>query len=139
MIFARGVEGRAFDRDRAADMVSSLRTLLESPEDIAGRTNELRTVAAAASSWAEAAPAPSVELRVAVALRSAAGELRAYSLRPTQGHLSAAEKHLDTADAALAGEPVNNNPTDALRDQLENLQRSHQEQVQEVDEALDEF
>jgi predicted nucleic acid-binding protein len=134
-----GVEGRSFDRDLASEMVSSLRALLVSPEDLAGRTEELRAVAAEAASWAEAAPAPSVELRVAVALRSAAGELRAYSLRPTDRHLLAAEKHLDTAEAALAGEPVHNNPTDALRDQLENLQRSHQEQQLEVDEALEDF
>jgi len=97
------------------------------------------TVATEAASWAEVAPAPSVELRVAVALRSAAGELRAYSLRQEDRHLRAAEKQLDTAEAALDGEPVHNNPTDALRDQLENLQRSHQEQQLEVDEALEDF
>lgn len=135
----RGVEGRAFDRDLASEMVASLRALLDSPEQLSGSTEELRTVATEAASWAEVAPAPSVELRVAVALRSAAGELRAYSLRQEDRHLRAAEKHLDTAEAALAGEPVHNNPTDALRDQLENLQRSHQEQQLEVDEALEDF
>jgi hypothetical protein len=135
----RGIEGDPFDHDLASEMVSSLRALLDSPQDLTGRTEELRTVAAAAASWAEAAPAPSLELRVAVALRSAAGELRAYSLRPADRHLKAAELQLDSAAAALAGEPVHNNPTDALRDQLDNLQRSHQEQQLEVDEALEDF
>jgi len=135
----RGIEGRSFDHDLASRMESSLRALLDSPEDLPGCTDELRSVAATAASWAEAAPAPSAELRIAVALRSAAGELRAYSLRPADRHLQVAGRHLDTAAAALAGEPVHNNPTDALRDQLDNLQRSHQEQQLEVDEALEDF
>jgi hypothetical protein len=72
-------------------------------------------------------------------LRSAAGELREYSLRPADRHLKAAAQELDSAAAALAGEPVRNNPTDALRDQLDNLQRSHQEQQLAVDEELEGF
>jgi hypothetical protein len=131
-----GVAGRTFDHELASRMAASMRDLLATPDDLANHTNELRTLTATAASWAAAAPAPSIELRAAVALRSAAGELRTYALQPSNRHLHAAELHLDTAEAALAGEPIPNDPTGALRDQIDNLQRSHQEQLQEIDEAL---
>ena len=90
----------------------------------------------AAAAWADAAPSPSAELRAAVAIRSAAGDLRSYATRGSQMSLASAKRNLDTARAALAGEPTGTAPTDAVRDRLENLQRGQQERYQDVEEEL---
>jgi hypothetical protein len=132
----KGVEGRSFDRRAATQMVSALASLIEYPDQIPSRVEDLRTFAATAASWAESAPSPSVELRASVALRGAAGELRAHALRPSSSHLNKAQRQVDEARAALAGEDLRNDPTSAVRDRLENLQRSQQERQLEVDEEL---
>jgi hypothetical protein len=69
-----------------------------------------------------------------VALRSAADELRSYGLRRSDRHLSNASRYLRQARAALEGEEIRNDPTGAVRDRLENLQRSQEEKLLELDE-----
>jgi hypothetical protein len=132
----QGVYGTSLDREMASQMLGSMRALVNAPDQLTGHTEDLRTVAQTASEWARSAPAPSAELRAAVALRSAAGELRSYALEPSDRYLGNATRHLDDAEAALAGEETRNDPTGAVRDQIENLQRSHQEKLQEVQEEL---
>ncbi len=72
-----------------------------------------------------------------MALRGAASELRGYALDEDAGHLARARQELDRARAGLAGEPASGTAaTDAVRQQLDNLQRSQQEQRQRLDEEL---
>jgi hypothetical protein len=131
-----GVAGRPFEPELAARMASSMQELVGHPEGIAGHRDELATIAATAASWAEAAPSPSVALTVAVALRAAAAELRGYPASSAAASLAAAQRHLERARAALAGEPVGASPVDAVRDRLDNLQSGQQERLQEVEEEM---
>jgi hypothetical protein len=131
-----GISGRALDPKMATRMVTSLQELVDFPEAIPDHIDDLKTMAATAASWADAAVSPSAELRAAVALRSAARDLRSYASRPSPHFLSSAQRNLDTARSALAGDPGGTAPTDAVRDRLENLQRGHQEHYQELEEEL---
>ena len=131
-----GVDRRSFEPDTATHMVTAMQELVDHPEGIRDHTDELRAMAATAASWADAAHSPSPELRAAVALRSAAGELREYGLRGSQLALANAARHLDAARSALAGEVTGTAPTDAVRDRLDNLQRGQQERYQELEEEL---
>lgn len=132
-----GVEGRSLDRAAARKMVSAMQALLDKPETIADHFDDLKTFAATAASWAQAAESPSPELHAAVSLRSAAAELREHALGPSPVHLTRAQRSLDQARNALADEaPAPGLATDAVRDRLENLQRSQQERYQEVAEEL---
>ena len=131
-----GVSGRALDPEMAARMVVSLQALVDHPEEIPNHVDDLKTVATTTAAWAAAARSPSTELRIAVSLRSAAGDLRSYGVQPSQMSLSSARRNLEAARGALAGDPVGTAPTDAVRDRLENLQRGQQERYQEVQEEL---
>jgi len=132
-----GVVGVAFDHDGAARMVDALQMLLEAPDRIGDHVDDLRTFGETAAAWARQAPAPSPELRAAVALRGAAAELRGYAVDGDAGQLTRAQRELDRARGALAGEPASGTAaTEAVRDQLDNLQRSQQEQLQRLDEEL---
>jgi hypothetical protein len=134
----QGVEGRAFDRKTAERMLASLVALLEAPEDITEHTDDLRTMSATAASWAEAAASPSFELKVAVALRGAAVDLREYGLRASPAALKSASRNLDAARSALSGaQTPGSPPIDAVRDRMENLQRSQQERAQDIEEEID--
>ena len=137
-----GVTGSGLDPDLARQMIAAMNELLNSPETISAHVEDLKTFTATAASWAAAAPSPSTELRVAVALRKAAGELRAQALSPSTVHLMRARRYIavatDALDFAAAG-PGGPGPglaTDAVRDRLENLQQSQQERYQELDEEL---
>jgi hypothetical protein len=131
-----GVAGRRFEPELATRMASSMQELIDHPEGIADHRDELATIAATAASWAEAAPSPSVALSVAVALRAAAADLRGYQASSTVASLGSAQRNLDRARAALAGEPIGASPVDAVRDRLDNLQSGQQERAQEVDEEM---
>jgi len=131
-----GVEGHVFDRRLAERTVASLEDMVAFPDRIPDAVDDLKTISATAAAWAQAAPSPSIELRVAVALRSAAGELRSYGLRPSDRQLSNASRHLREARSALSGEQISNDPTGAVRDRLENLHRSHREKELELAEEL---
>jgi hypothetical protein len=137
-----GVTGRALDRHLAFQMIDAMDSLLVSPETIPDHVGELKTFAATAAAWADAAPSPSTELRVAVALRKAAGELRSQALSPSTVHLMRARRYLGVAEDALefaamgGGGPGPGLATDAVRDRLENLEQAQQERYQELDEEL---
>jgi hypothetical protein len=132
-----GVEGIAFDHAGAAQMAEALQMLVDAPDRITDHVADLRTFGETAAAWARQAPAPSPELRAAVALRGAASELRSYALDNDAGHLARARQELDRARAGLAGEPASGTAaTEAVRQQLDNLQRSQQEQIQRLDEEL---
>jgi hypothetical protein len=130
------VAGRRFEPELATRMASSMQELIDHPEGIADHRDELATIAATAASWAEAAPSPSVALSVAVALRAAAADLRAYQASSTVASLDSAQRNLDRARATLAGEPIGASPVDAVRDRLDNLQSAQQERTQEVEEEI---
>ena len=131
-----GAVGRRFDPDLAARLVASLQELADRPERIAAHRDELKTIAATAAAWADAAPSPSPELTCAAALRGAAGDLRSYALRPSPGALVAAGSQLERARRALSGEPPAGSAVDAVRDRLGNLQSGQQERLQEIEEQL---
>lgn len=132
-----GVDGLAFDHAGAARMADALQMLIDAPERITDHVADLRTFGETAAAWARQAAAPSPELRAAVALRGAASELRGFALDEDAGHLERARQELDRARAGLAGEPASGTAaTDAVRQQLDNLQRSQQEQRQRLDEEL---
>lgn len=138
----QGVSGRTLDRDLALQLIAAMDDLVTSPETIPEHVDDLKTIAVTAAAWADAAPSPSAELRAAVALRRAAGELRTQALRPSTVHLMRARQHLeDATDALQAG--VNGTDgsgpglaTDAVRDRLENLQQAQQERYLEVEEEI---
>ncbi len=138
-----GVTGRALDRDLALQMIDAMDGLLNAPDTIPDHIEDLKTFSATAAAWADAAPSPSSELRAAVAIRKAAGELRAQATRPSTTHLMRARRYLDVASDAIRfaatgpGGPGPGLATDAVRDRLENLQQSQQERYQELDEELD--
>ena len=138
-----GVTGRSLDRDLALQMINAMDGLLETPETIPDHTDDLKTFAATAAAWADAAPSPSSGLRAAVASRKASGELRAQATRPSTVHLIRASRYLDVASDAIRfgdagpGGPGPGLATDAVRDRLDNLQQGQQERYQELDEELD--
>jgi hypothetical protein len=137
-----GVVGSSVDRDQAQRMIAAMNDLLETPETITDHVDDLKVFAETTAAWAQAAPSPSHDLHLAVSLRRAAGELRSYALRSSPVHLMRARRYLDESHGSLAGgTPGAGGPgpglaTGAIRDQLNNLQQSQQEQQQEVDEAL---
>jgi hypothetical protein len=138
----QGVDGRALDTETARHMTTVMRDLIDTPDVITDHGDDLRVMAETAASWAAAAPAASRELHVAVCLRSAAGDLRTYALRPSELLLSRARRQLEQAQISLDGDvdasgtPVPHLATDGLRDQLQNLEQAQQEQQLQLDEAL---
>lgn len=137
------VTGKDLDRDIARQMISAMEDLLAAPDTISGHTEDLKTFAATAASWADAAATPSAELHAAVALRQAAGALREYSLTPRKIELERTRRLLFAARSSLAsgtegtgGGQGSGLAVGAVRDRIENLQQSHQEKIQEVNEEL---
>lgn len=136
------VAGSSLDVGQADGMIAAMENLLAAPDTISDHVEDLQFFAATAASWAKAAPSPSSDLHLAVSLRQAAGELRSYALRSSPVHLMRARRYLEESRDGLAGSeggtggPGPGLATGAIRDQLNNLQQSQQEQQQEVDEAL---
>ncbi len=137
-----GVVGEALDSDTARHMVTVMEDLVEFPDSISDHVADLRIMADTAASWAAAAPPASRELHIAVSLRSAAGDLRDYALRPSQSILMRADRRLEQAQNSLDGGLEGDGTaepqlvTDGLRDQLQNLEQAQREQQQQFDEAL---
>ncbi len=120
-----------------------MEALLAEPETISAHLADLKIFAATAASWAEAAPTPSADLHVAVAIRRAVGELRGYALSPSDIRLMRTRRLLAAARSSLdgvgSGGVSGNGPglaVGAVRDRIDNLQQSHQERLQEIDEEL---
>lgn len=138
----QGVEGRTLEPGTAKSMIDVMDGLVEYPESISDHVDDLRIMVGTSAAWAAAAAPASRELHIAVSLRSAAGDLRAYALRPSQSLLMRARRRLDQARSSLeggSGDGGTDEPrlvTDGLRDQLQNLEQAQREQQQQVDEAL---
>lgn len=132
-----GVEGRALDRQAAERAIEALQQLIDSPVSIPAHQEDLRQISSSAAAWADAAPSPSQDLRVAVSIRSAAGELRSYAIRPRELHLTVAQRKLDDARAAFEEDAPTGGAAGAIRDRLENLQRSQQERIQSYQDTVD--
>ncbi len=129
-----GVEAAPLDRGAAAAAIRELRAMVDGPETIADSRARLREIAAAAAAWAQAASGS--DLDAAVAIRSAADELWSYALYGGGVRLATARRQLEAARRALGGEPRSETATGAVRDRLENLQRSQEESLHQLDEAL---
>jgi len=137
------ITGSNLDRETARQMISAMEDLVAAPDTISDHVSDLKTFATTAASWADAAATPSTELHVAVALRRAAGELRGYALAPSQIRLSRSRQLLAAARSSLDNESTGMNggqgpglAVGALKDRIDNLQQSHQERIQEIDEEL---
>jgi hypothetical protein len=137
------VTGSTLDRETARQMISAMEELLAAPDTISDHVEDFKTFAATAASWADAAATPSAELHIAVALRRAAGELRGYALEPQDIRLSrarllltAARSSLDSPSDGMGGGQGSGLAVGAVKDRIDNLQQSHQERIQEVDEEL---
>jgi len=130
------VEARSFDRSAAGRAIAIMEGLLAGPSSIASARDELVAIAREAASWAEAAPSDGAELHVAVSIRAAADELRAYASEPSEFHLQRARSRLESAKRALAGEPAAQGPVAGIQDRLDNIEQSQREQMQELNDAL---
>ena len=129
-----GIEGKSADRDAAKRMISAMEALVESPGSIEDNMEGLREIAAIAASWAKAAPSPSAELHMAVGIRGAANELRAYGSRPSDSSLQRARNELAKARDGLMGRAGASGPADGIADRLQNLDQSHKEMYQDIEE-----
>ena len=132
-----GVVGRPFDLVAARAAATTLRALLDEPDSIRTRSDELDGIIARAAAWAEEAPAPSSALRAAVALRCAAVELQGWPTDRSPSRLDRARRHLDRASAALDGSGSPLTLTDGVRDRLRNLEQAQRERYQRLDEGLE--
>jgi hypothetical protein len=128
------VVARTVDRDTAKRVISSLETLVANPSAISANLEALRQIAGTAASWAKAAPSPSADLHMAVAIRAAAGELRAYAATPSESSLNRARAELVKAREGLLGQAGASGPEDAMADRLHNLETAQRERYQEVSE-----
>ena len=121
----------AFDTAAADRLAARLHGLLDQadlPED------ELSAAAAQAASWAAGLAPGTFDYHLAVNLRSAADELRASSSSLADPHRTRARLFLERA-TARPGSPGGGPPgaIGGIRDQLQNLQQRHEEQIQDVE------
>jgi hypothetical protein len=125
------VTPRTFDRAAADRMADRLRGLLSQPDL---PLDELRGAAAEAAGWAAGLTPGTFEYHMAVNLRGAAGELLAASPALDDPHRARAKQLLQQAETA-PGQPGGGPPgaVGGIKDQLQNLQQSHQEKLQEVE------
>ncbi len=129
---SENVAPQTFDAEAAARLADRLEGLLDErslPE------SELADAARQAAGWAAATTPGTPSYRAAVKLRAAAVELRASS-SPRDRHRENARRALADARAALSGGGPPPTGVDAIRDQIENLQRSQQQRTQDVEQGL---
>jgi hypothetical protein len=121
----------AFDAAAARKLVARLGALADQeqlPQD------DLRAAADQAARWAAALSPGTSEYHLAVNLRAAADELRASSASLSDPHRARARRFLEQAQTGPGG-PGGGPPgaVGAIRDQVQNLQQRHQEQIQDVE------
>lgn len=128
---SENVAPRAFDRAAADRMADRLRGLL-AQADLP--LEELRAAEEEAAGWAAGLAPGTFDYHMAVNLRGAAGELLAASPSLDDPHRFRAKQLLQQAETA-PGQPGGGPPgaVGGLKDQLQNLQQSHQEKIQEVE------
>ena len=129
---SEGVTPRAFDDREARALAARLRDLLDVAE-LPG--DELRQAAARTASWAAALTPGTPDYHLVVNLRSAADELAAATDSLSDPHRTAARRFLDAA-ATAPGEPGGGPPgaIGGVRDQLQNLQQSRGEKLQQAEQ-----
>jgi hypothetical protein len=125
------VAAKAFDAAAADRLAARLRTLLDEPQLPA---DELQAAAAQAAAWAAGLAPGTFEYHMAVNLRGAADELLAASDSPTDPHRGRARRLLERAETP-PGSPGGGPPgaVGGIRDQLQNLQQRHEEQIENVE------
>ncbi len=128
---AENVPARPFDRAEADRMTERLRGLIRQADL---PFDELREAAARAAGWAAGLAPGTFEYHMAVNLRGAAGELMAASSSLDDPHRARAGQLLQQAETP-PGEPGGGPPgaVGGIKDQLQNLQQSHQEKLTEVE------
>jgi hypothetical protein len=138
-----GVEGAAFDAERARRVITEMEGLIGDPDAIADHVDDLKVIADTAGRWAAGAASPSPELHASVALRSAAAELRRYSVTPSGASLNRARRELERARQALVIRASGDGTTapsglvtEGVRDRLHNLEAAQKERELEVEEEL---
>jgi hypothetical protein len=126
-----GAVPQPFDAVAAARLAQRLRDLVEWPQL---PQDELREAAARAASWTAGLAPGTPEYHTAVNLRSAADELLAASDSLADPHRARARSHLEQAEST-PGHPGGGppGPIGGIRDKLQDLQQSHQEQLQETE------
>lgn len=138
-----GVEEAAFDGERARRIIGEMERLIADPDAIENHTEDLKTIADTAGRWAAGAASPSPELHAAVALRTAAAELRRYAVSPSTSSLDRARRELERARNALVTRTAGDGTTapsglvtEGVRDRLHNLEAAQKERELEVEEEL---
>lgn len=129
-----GVAAVAFDEGQARALAARLLELT----DVADLPREeLAEAVVTCAGWAAATTPGSGPYRAAVKLRSAADALLAAGAGERDPERRRARQNVEQALAALdapAAQP--GGPAGAIRDQLENLQLRHREELQQGEEAL---
>ena len=122
---------RPFDATAASRLGARLADLSRQSELPVG---ELREAAATAAGWAAGQAPGTAGYHTAVNLRGAADELLAASVSLDDPHRSTARRLIANADAA-PGAPGGGPPgaIGGLRDKLQEIQQSHNEQLQQVE------
>ena len=122
---------RPFDDLAASRLAQRLRDLAGQPQL---PLDELREAAARAAAWAAGLAPSTADYHTAVNLRGAADELLAASESLTDPHRVKARRLLDQAEA-VPGSPggAPPGPIGGIRDKIQDLQQTHQEQFQETE------
>lgn len=138
-----GVEGANFDRKRAFELIDVLDGLVADPDSISAHLEDLKTISSTAASWSAGAVSPSPELHASVAIRRAAGELRAHAVKPAPSTLRKARHELEKARHALtttssgAGTTAPSGlVTEGVQDQINNLEAAQKERMLEIEEEI---
>ncbi|MGD1147374.1 MAG: hypothetical protein ABR961_05455 [Thermoanaerobaculaceae bacterium] len=122
---------RTFDDAAAARLAERLRDLSQRPQLPA---EELRDAAQLAAGWAAGLAPGTAEYHLAVNLRGAAIELMAASDSLTDPHRATARRLLEQSQGGPGNPPgAPPGPIGGIRDKLQDLQQTHQEQLQETE------
>lgn len=128
------IPGRSLDRDAANRMIERLTELVDEPRPPEGELLEARETAA---SWSAGTTPGSGEYRCAVKLRAAADALLEAG-RGNETRREEARRFLGEAREALnSGAAMPGGAVGAIRDQLENLQQSQREKIQDAQRQID--
>jgi len=139
-----GVEATRFNRNSALELISVLDGLAGDPDAIPNHLDDLKKISSTAASWSAGAASPSPELHASVAIRRAAGELRAHAIKPTPSTLRKAQHELQKARHALATPSSGAGTiapsglvTEGVQDRINNLEAAQKERMLEIEEELD--
>lgn len=128
------IPGRTMDRNAARRMIERLTSLAD---DTRPPESELLQARETAAGWAAGSAPGSGDYRCAVKLRGAADALLGAG-RGDERQRDEARRLLRQAHEALESRAaMPGGPTGAIRDQIENLQQSQQEKIDDVQRQID--